>query len=144
MVTSCFSSFRGHRCAPSGPRLGLLVLLATFGTAQAGGSISLDELMDHLKDNDKLIAEINAELQAQKLEADERHLRRRSRSAATGRSWAGRARSPTSARSAPASSTSTARCTSMTTKGAEVDDKDEKAPERATDYKETDLKWTWK
>jgi hypothetical protein len=50
--------------------LGLLVLLATFGTAQAGGSISLVDLMDRLKGNDKLMAEINAELQAQKLEAE--------------------------------------------------------------------------
>jgi hypothetical protein len=49
--------------------LGLLVLLANFGTAQAGGSISLVDLMDRLKGNDKLMAEINAELQAQKLEA---------------------------------------------------------------------------
>jgi len=29
-------------------------------------------------------------------------------------------------------------------KGAEVDQKDKDAPERATDYKETDLKWAWK
>jgi hypothetical protein len=29
-------------------------------------------------------------------------------------------------------------------KGAEVDEKDKTAPERVTDYKVTDLKWTWK
>ena len=38
--------------------------------AWAPGSISLDEVMDKLKDNAKLVDEINAELKAQNLSAD--------------------------------------------------------------------------
>ncbi len=41
-----------------------------IGTAQAGGSISLDEVMEQLKGDPKLITELNAELKAQTLKAE--------------------------------------------------------------------------
>ncbi len=123
--------------------LGLLVLLATFGTAQAGGSISLVDLMDRLKGNDKLMAEINAELQAQKLEA--------ASVICDGDRFGGNWTELGGARVIPYECEIGTRKLNIDgtlhlydAKGAEVDEKDKTAPERVTDYKETDLKWTWK
>ncbi len=123
--------------------LGLIFLLATFGAAQAGGSISLTDLMDRLKDNEKLIAEINAELKAQKLEADERHLHRRSlRRPLDG---AGRgARVPYECEIGTRKLNIDGTLHLYDAKGAEIDEGDENAPERAFDHKETDITWTWK
>ena len=123
--------------------LGLVVLLATFGTAQAGGSISLVDLMDRLKGNDKLMAEINAELQAQKLEAES--------VICDGDRFGGNWTELGGARVIPYECEIGTRKLNIDgtlhlydAKGAEVDQKDKDAPERATDYKETDLKWAWK
>ena len=44
-------------------------MMLGIGAAWAPGSIPLDEVMDQLKENEKLIAEINAELKSQNLEA---------------------------------------------------------------------------
>ena len=50
--------------------LGTIVfMMLGISAAWAPGSITLDEVMEHLKENEKLIAEINAELKAQNLEA---------------------------------------------------------------------------
>ena len=123
--------------------IGLLVLLAAFGTAQAGGSISLVDLMDRLKGNDKLMAEINAELQAQKLEA--------ASVICVGDRFGGNWVELGGVRVVPYECEIGTRKLNIDgtlhlydAKGAEVDEKDKTAPKRATDYKETDLKWTWK
>ena len=47
----------------------IIFMMLGIGAAWAPGSIPLDEVMDQLKENEKLIAEINAELKSQNLEA---------------------------------------------------------------------------
>lgn len=54
----------------SRPIATLLLLLFGIAAAHAGGSISLAEVMEQLAEDDKLIAEIDAALTAQNLEAD--------------------------------------------------------------------------
>ena len=51
--------------------LGTIVFMMLGSSAAwAPGSINLDEVMEHLKGNDKLLSEITAELKAQSLKAD--------------------------------------------------------------------------
>jgi len=72
----CLDSFpRGHDMrAPAATRrltlTGIAFALLGSGTAWAPGTIALDEVMDQLKAEPKLIAEIEAELKAQKIAAD--------------------------------------------------------------------------
>lgn len=122
--------------------LGLLFLLTTLGTADAGGSLPLTDLMDRLKDNEKLIAEIDAELKAQKLEA--------ASVICTGDRFGGHWTELGGVRVVPYECEIGARKLVIDgklhlydVKGAEIDASDEKAPERAFDYKETDITWKW-
>ena len=119
-----------------------LFLLTAFSTAQAGGSISLVDLMDRLKGNKKLIAEINAELQAQKLEA--------ASVICGGDRFGGNWVELGGVRVVPYECEIGTRKLKIDgtlhlydAKGAEVDEKDKNAPMQAFDYKETDLTWTW-
>jgi hypothetical protein len=120
--------------------LGTVLLI---GTAEAGGTIYLTDLMDRLKDNDKLIAEINAELKVQKLEA--------ASVICTGDRFGGNWTELGGVRVAPYECEIGARKLDIDgtlhlydAKGVEVDQKDKTAPERAVDHKETDITWTWK
>jgi hypothetical protein len=122
--------------------LGLLFCLAVAGPAQAGGSIPLNEVMDHLKDNDKLIAEINAELEAQKLAATS--------VICGGSRFGGHWEELGGARAVPYDCEIGSRKLNIDgtihlydEKGAEIDMNDENAPKRAFDYKEKDVTWKW-
>ena len=110
--------------------------------AQAGGSIPLSDVMDQLKENSELIAAIDAELKAQKVEA--------ASVICTGDRFGGHWTELGGARAVPYD------CEIGTRKlhidgtvrlfdqnSAEIDASDEKAPDRAFSYKETDLKWKW-
>ena len=123
--------------------LSLVFLLAASGTAEAGGSLSLTDLMDRLKDNEKLIAEINAELKAQKLEA--------ASVICTGDRFGGHWTELGGVRVVPYECEIGTRKLDIDgklhlydAKGAEIDEGDENAPKLAFDHKETDITWTWK
>jgi hypothetical protein len=122
--------------------LSLVFLLAASGTAEAGGSLSLTDLMDRLKDNEKLIAEINAELKAQKLEA--------ASVICTGDRFGGHWTELGGVRVVPYECEIGARKLDIDgklhlydVKGAEIDASDENAPKLAFDHKETDITWKW-
>lgn len=110
--------------------------------AWAPGSITLDEVLDQLKDNEKLGGEINAELKAQNLSAEN--------IICVGARFGGHWVELGGARSIPyeceigkkkLNIDGTLRLYDQ--QGAEIDMSDEKAPERAFDYKQSDLTWTW-
>ncbi len=117
-------------------------LMLHVSTAYAGGSIPLNEVMDQLKDNAKLIAEIDAELDKQKLKADA--------VICDGARFGGQWTELGGARSVPFDCEIGGRKLHIDgtlhlydQNSAEIDMNDEKAPERAFDYKQTDLTWTW-
>lgn len=110
--------------------------------AWAPGSITLDEVLDQLKDNEKLVGEINAELKAQNLSAEN--------IICVGARFGGHWVELGGARSIPyeceigkkrLNIDGTLRLYDQ--QGAEIDMSDEKAPDRAFDYKQSDLTWTW-
>jgi hypothetical protein len=123
--------------------LGLCSLLVFHvGTANAGGSLPLTDVIDQLKDNTKLIAEINAELAKQKLAADA--------VICSGARFGGQWTEIGGARAVPYDCEIGKRKLHIDgtvhlydQDSAEIDANDEKAPERAFDYKQTDLAWTW-
>ena len=127
-------------------------LRVTFGTmafmllgataAWAPGSITLDEVLDQLKDTEKLVAEINAELKAQNLSAEN--------TICVGARFGGHWIELGGARSIPYECEIGKKKLNIDgtlvlydQQGNEIDMSDEKAPERAFDYKQTDLTWTW-
>jgi hypothetical protein len=121
---------------------GLLFLLTACTAAQAGGSIPLSDVMDQLKDNDVLIAAIDAELKAQNVEA--------ASVICDGARFGGHWTELGGARSVPYECEIGKRTLKIDgtvhlydQNSAEIDASDEKAPERAFTYKETDLKWKW-
>lgn len=110
--------------------------------AWAPGSINLDEVMDHLKGNDKLIAEITAELKAQTLKADS--------IICTGARFGGKWTELGGARGVPYSCEIGKRKLNIDgtvliydKDGKELDMEDDKSPERAVEYKEKVATWTW-
>lgn len=120
-----------------------IVFMMLMSAAWAPGSISLDEVMQHLKDNEKLIAEINAELKTQDLEAP--------KVICSGSRFGGNWTDLGGARAVPYE------CEIGTRKldiagtvhiydkdGKELDEEDDKSPELAVDYTEKDITWTWK
>ena len=121
---------------------GLIFMMLGIGPAWAPGTISIDEVMDQLKDNDKLVGEIGAELKAQSLEAE--------RVICIGARFGGHWVEIAGGRSVPYECEVGKKKLKiegtvhlLDTKGKEIDMSDEKAPERAVDYKQTDLTWTW-
>ena len=70
-VTAPFSTRDPLMFARSRLVLASLFLALTLGPACAGGSIALPEVMQQLEGEESLIAEIEAELEAQDLEADD-------------------------------------------------------------------------
>lgn len=116
--------------------------LVGTGAAWAPGTITLDEVLDQLKDNDKLTGEVNAELKAQGLKAEA--------IICVGARFGGHWTELGGARSVPFECEIGKKKLNIDgtlhlydQSGNEVDMNDEKAPEKAFDYKQTDLKWTW-
>jgi hypothetical protein len=117
-------------------------LAAGITAAWAPGTITLDEVMEQLKDDPKLTGEIDAQLKALNLKAEY--------AICVGARFGGHWAELGGARSVPYD------CEIGTKKlhiegtvhlyderGNEIDMSDEKAPERAFDYKQTDLTWKW-
>ncbi len=122
---------------------GIAFALLGSGTAWAPGTIALDEVMDQLKGEPKLIAEIEAELKAQKIAADA--------VICVGSRFGGHWRELGGARSVPYECDIGKRKLEIDgtvklfdEKGREIDMGDEKAPEIAFDYSQTGLSWSWK
>lgn len=120
----------------------LLMLLGTTA-AWAPGTITLDEVMAQLKDNEKLTAEIAAELKAQGLAADG--------IICVGARFGGHWSELGGARSVPYECEIGKKKLNIEgtvqlydERGNAIDMSDESAPERAFDYKQSDLTWTWK
>lgn len=126
-------------------QIALSVLVFTLigtGAAWAPGTITLDEVMDQLKDDAKLTAEISAELKAQGLKAES--------IICVGARFGGHWVELGGARSVPYECEIGKKKINIDGTlhlydqgGNEIDMNDEKAPEKAFDYKQTDLKWTW-
>ena len=116
--------------------------LLGIGAAYAPGTITLDEVMEQLKDNQALISEIDAALKAENLQAEN--------VICIGSRFGGHWVELGGGRSVPYECKLGKRKLNIDgtvhlydAGGAEIDMNDEKAPERAADYKQTDLKWTW-
>jgi len=116
--------------------------LIGIGAAYAPGTITLDEVMEQLKDNQTLISEIDAALKAENLQAET--------VICSGARFGGHWTELGGARAVPYECELGKRKLNIEgtvhlydAAGAEIDLNDEKAPERAADYKQTDLKWTW-
>jgi hypothetical protein len=110
--------------------------------AHAPGSITLDEVMQQLKDNQKLIAAITAELKAQSLKAEN--------VICVGARFGGHWANLGGARAVPYECDIGKRKLKIEgqihlydSAGKEIDMDAPAAPEQAADYKQTDLKWTW-
>lgn len=110
--------------------------------AWAPGSISLDEVMDQLKDNTKLIDEINAELKAQNLNvADVNCI-----GARFGGNWTnlGGARAiPFNCQIGPRTIDIDGELHIYDADGNELDMNADNAPAKATDYKQLNITWKW-
>lgn len=117
--------------------------LLSAGAAFAEGSIPLDEVMDQLKDETKLVGEISQELKAQGLAAD--------KVICVGARFGGHWSELGGARSVPFECEIGSKTLNIEgtvklfdERGREIDMSDERAPERAFDYKQTDITWGWK
>jgi hypothetical protein len=117
--------------------------LLGIGAAYAPGSITLDEVMDQLKDEPTLISEMETQLKAQNLKAEAVICI----GARFGGNWANLG----GARAVPYECEVGSRKLEIEgtirlydKAGKELDMDDPKAPELAVDYKQTDLKWAWK
>jgi hypothetical protein len=123
--------------------LATAVFLALGITAAwAPGSISLDEVMEKLKDNAKLVDEINAELKAQNLSAD--------KIICTGARFGGNWTNLGGARAIPFNCEIGPRTLDIDGElhiyddaGNELDMNADEAPAKATDYKQTNVTWKW-
>lgn len=121
----------------------ITALALVSGSALAEGSITLDEVMGQLKDDGKLIGEINTELEAQGLAADS--------VICVGARFGGHWSELGGARSVPYECEIGKKKLNVEgtvvlydERGNEIDMSDERAPERAFDYKQTGLTWSWK
>ena len=120
-----------------------LVLTALgLGTVSAEGSIGLDEVMDQLKADRKLIAEIKTELTKQTLKAED--------VICIGSRFGSHWTHLGGARSIPFNCKIGTRTLDIEgdlhlydKKGKELNFDDDTTPERAVSYKETNLKWSW-
>jgi hypothetical protein len=117
-------------------------LLLGVRAAWAPGSISLDDVMQQLADDKKLIAEINAELQKQKLQARDVVCS----GARFGNHWTHLG----GARAIPYECLLGARTLNIDgdlhlydEHGKEIDMEAGGTPEAATSYKQTNLHWSW-
>ncbi len=123
--------------------LGAAAFLAAGVTAAwAPGTISLADVMDQLKDTAKLTGEIESELKSAGIKADS--------VICVGARFGGHWSELGGARSIPYECDIGKKKLKIDgtlklydERGNEIDMSDEKAPERAFDYKQTDLTWTW-
>jgi hypothetical protein len=127
-------------------RSSVMLVCCLFGAgaacADGGGSITLDEVIDQLQDNQALLNEVLAELKAQKLKAEEVNC--------VGFRFGGYWLNIGGARAVPYE------CEIGTKKlniegtvhvyddnGTELDRKDKKSFERATEVRQADITWKW-
>ena len=113
-----------------------------LGAAQAGGSIGLDEVMEQLKHDSKLISDINAELKKQNLKAGD--------VVCIGSRFGNQWTHLGGARSIPYECDIGSRKLSIDGElhlydkaGKELDLDGAATPDKAVSYKQTNLKWTW-
>lgn len=121
----------------------ILGLSCGLSPAAAGGSIPLDEVMEQLKDDDKLIAALNAELEAQGLKAEEVICS----GSRFGNHWEnlGGARAiPYECLLGPRTIEIDGELHLFDKDGNELSLDDDDAPQKVVDYKQTNLKWSWK
>jgi hypothetical protein len=118
-------------------------LMLGIAAAYAPGSISLNEVMDQLKGEQKLIAEISGALAAKGLKADN--------VICTGARFGGHWVNLGGARGVPYKCEIGKRTLEIDGKihlydkdGKELDMDAEGAPENAVEYKQTNISWSWK
>lgn len=117
-------------------------LVVGCGSASAGGSIPLDEVMGQLKDDDKLIAELNAELKAQNLKAED--------VVCAGSRFGNQWENLGGYRAIPYECHLGSRIIEidgelhLLDKDGNELSLDDDAPKKVVDYKQTNLKWSWK
>lgn len=120
----------------------VVCLLFASGAALAGGSIPLDEVMEQLAHNDKLIAELDAELKAQSLQAQDVVCV----GSRFGNQWEhlGGARAiPYECRLGPRTIEIDGELHLYDENGNELGLEDDDAPLKVVDYKQTNLTWSW-
>jgi len=117
-------------------------LFVGISAAWAPGSISLDEVMDQLKDNQKLTDEIDAELKSQNLNAASINC--------TGARFGGNWANLGGARAIPFNCAIGKRTIDIDgelhlydASGNELDMNADDTPAKATDYKQLNLTWKW-
>lgn len=117
-------------------------LIAATSSAWAPGTIALDEVMQQLADDEKLIGEIEAQLAAQDVDAGE--------VICVGARFGGHWKELGGARSVPYACEVGKKKLSIEGRvhlfdqnNNEIDMSDEDAPARAFDYTQTDLTWSW-
>jgi hypothetical protein len=117
-------------------------MMLGIGAAWAPGSIKLDEVMEHLKGNEKLLSEITAELKVQNLKADS--------IICVGGRFGGKWTELGGARGVPYDCEIGKRKLNIDgtvliydKDGKELDMEDDKSPERAVEYKEKVATWKW-
>jgi hypothetical protein len=110
--------------------------------ADGGGTIALDEVIDQLQDNEKLVAEVLAELKTQNLKAED--------VVCVGFRFGGYWRNLGGARAVPYECAIGKRKLNIEgtlhvydDNGTELDRKDEKSFESATELKQADITWKW-
>ena len=120
----------------------IVFMMLGSSAAWAPGSIKLDEVMEHLKGNDKLLSEITAELKAQNLQADS--------IICTGARFGGNWTELGGARGVPYDCEIGKRKLNIDgtaliydKDGKELDMEDDASPERAVAYKEKVTTWKW-
>jgi hypothetical protein len=118
------------------------VTLFAISAALAGGSISLDEVMEQLKDEPKLIAELDTELKSQGLKAEDVICS----GARFGNQWTNLG----GARAIPYTCALGSRTIDidgelhlLDAAGNELDMDGEDTPQKAADYKQLHLTWKW-
>ncbi len=121
----------------------LLGLLAVCSGARAGGSITLDEVIEQLSDDNKLMTEIFDELHAQKMRAEDIVCT----GSRFGRQWRllGGARFiPYECQFGQRKLTIEGSMHLFDDDGKELDLDAADTPDRAAEFNQSDLRWTWK
>jgi hypothetical protein len=118
-------------------------LMIAVSAAHAPGSISLDEVMGQFKGEAKLIAEITDALSSQKLKAED--------VTCSGARFGGHWVNLGGARGVPYECEIGKKALSIDGKihiydgsAKELDMDDDASPEKATEYKQSDITWSWK
>ena len=114
-----------------------------IGLAAAGaGSATLEDVIDHLQDNEKLVSEILAELKAQKLQAENVGCDA-GRFDGDWRNLAGARTVPFECRVGKRKLTVNGTVHVYDDDGIELDRKAAESRERAIEFKQADITWKW-